>query len=57
MDIKTSADISNQSQELKNTSYELFILLLSVLSIFNLLIFVIPKIDPIVEGAVSTVKV
>ena len=46
---------STQSQELKNTSYELFILLLSVLSIFNLLVFVIPRIDPVVEGVVAVV--
>ena len=42
----------NQSQELKNTSYELFILLLSILSILNLVVFIIPKIDPVVEGVV-----
>jgi len=50
-----SSNSLNQSQELKNTSYELFILLLSVLSIFNLLVFVIPRIDPVVEGVVAVV--
>ena len=55
MEIKMATDNSNQSQELKNTSYELFILLLSVLSIFNLLVFVIPRIDPVVEGVVALV--
>ena len=50
-----SANNTNQSQKLKNSSYELFILLLSVLSIFNLLVFVIPKIDPVVEGVVAIV--
>ena len=47
-----SIDNSNQFQELKNTSYELFILLLSILSILNLIVFIIPKIDPVVEGVV-----
>ena len=47
-----SINNSNQSQELKNTSYELFILLLSILSILNLIVFIIPKIDPVVEGVV-----
>jgi len=50
-----STDNLNQSQELKNTSYELFMLLLSVLSIFNLLVFVIPRIDPVVSGVVAVV--
>ena len=46
---------TNQSRELKNTSYELFILLLSLLSIFNLLIFIMPGIDPVIEGVVRIV--
>ena len=50
-----SINKSNQSQELKNTSYELFILLLSILSILNLVVFIIPKIDPVVEGVVVIV--
>ena len=50
-----SSNNLNQSQELKNTSYELFMLLLSVLSIFNLLVFVIPRIDPVVVGVVAVV--
>jgi len=55
MEINMSTDNSNQIQELKNTSYELFIMLLSVLSIFNLLVFVIPRIDPVVEEVVALV--
>lgn len=50
-----SPNNTNQSQELKNTSYELFILLLSFLSIFNLLIFIVPRIDPVIEGVVGIV--
>jgi voltage-gated potassium channel len=50
-----SANSSHQAQELKNTSYELFILLLSFLSIFNLLIFIIPRIDPVISGVVRIV--
>jgi voltage-gated potassium channel len=55
MEITMSTDNLNQSQELKNTSYELFMLLLSVLSIFNLLVFIIPRIDPVVVGVVAVV--
>lgn len=50
-----SSNNLNQSQELKNTSYELFMLSLSVLSIFNLLVLVIPRIDPVVVGVVAVV--
>jgi len=48
---------SDQTRELKDTSYELFILLLSLLSLFNLLIFVLPRVDPVVEGVVAIVDV
>lgn len=40
-------------RELKNTSYELFILLLSFLSILNLLLLLWPKIDPVVREVVD----
>ena len=33
---------------LKGTSYELFILLLSILSLVNIIIFILPSIDPLV---------
>ena len=39
-------------QELKDTSYELFILLVSFLSIFNLILLYAPGIDPILKGVV-----
>jgi len=48
---------SDQTRELKDTSYELFILLLSLLSLFNLLIFVLPRVDPVVEEVVAIVDV
>jgi len=35
--------------ELKNTGYELFILLVSILSIFNLVVFILPGIDPLIK--------
>ena len=35
--------------ELKNTGYELFILLVSILSIFNLVVFILPGIDPLIQ--------
>ena len=39
-------------QELKDTSYELFILLVSFLSIFNFILLYAPGIDPILKGVV-----
>jgi voltage-gated potassium channel len=50
-----STNETNQTtsgQELKNTGYELFILLVSCLSIFNLVIIILPGIDPILKGVV-----
>ncbi len=37
-------------RELKSTSYEIFILLLSILSLLNIVIFILPSIDPLVKG-------
>ncbi len=39
-------------RELKNSSYELFVLLISILSLFNLLFMIIPSFNPIVKGVV-----
>ncbi len=39
--------------DLKSTSYELFILLLSLLSLFNIFLILVPNIDPLVKGVVS----
>jgi voltage-gated potassium channel len=38
--------------ELKNTGYELFILLVSILSIFNLVVFILPGIDPLIKEVI-----
>lgn len=46
---------SNQARELKNTGYELFILLLSILSIFNLLLLFVPRLDPVVKDVARIV--
>ncbi len=42
-------------QELKDTSYEFFILLLSLLSIFNLIILILPSIEPILKDVVKVI--
>lgn len=39
--------------ELKSLSYEIFILLLSVLSLFNIFLVLLPSIDPLVKGVIS----
>ncbi len=39
-------------RELKSTSYEIFILLLSILSLLNIVIFILPSIDPLVKGVI-----
>ncbi len=39
-------------RELKSTSYEIFILLLSILSLINIAIFILPTIDPLVKGVI-----
>jgi len=39
-------------RELKSTSYEIFILLLSILSLLNLVIFILPSIDPLVKDVI-----
>lgn len=44
---------SDKNRELKNTSYELFILLVSILSIFNLVFLLIPSFNPVVKGVVQ----
>lgn len=41
------------SRELKNVSYELFILLLSMLSLVNLVLLLTPRLDPIVKGVIG----
>ena len=43
---------SDNNRELKNTSYELFILLISILSLFNFLFLLIPGVDPVIKGVV-----
>jgi voltage-gated potassium channel len=43
------------NRELKNSSYELFILLISILSIFNLAFLIIPGFNPIVKGVVRII--
>jgi len=42
---------------LKGTSYELFILLLSILSLVNIIIFILPSIDPLVKGVISIMDI
>ena len=44
--------IAAAGQELKDTSYELFILLVSFLSIFNLILLYFPGVDPILKDVV-----
>ena len=39
-------------RELKSTSYEIFIFLLSVLSLLNIFIFILPGMDPLVKGVI-----
>ncbi len=39
-------------EELKSTSYEIFILLLSILSLVNIVIFILPSMDPHVKGVI-----
>jgi voltage-gated potassium channel len=41
---------SANNRELKNTSYELFILLISILSLLNFLFLLLPGLDPVVKG-------
>jgi len=48
-----SKEESDNLEGMKSTGYELFILLLSILSIFNLIVFLVPRIDPVVEGVVG----
>ena len=42
----------NTDRELKNSSYELFILLVSILSMFNLMFLLVPSFSPVVKGVV-----
>lgn len=44
---------TSQTGELKSTSYEIFILLLSLLSIFDLAVWLIPGIDPVIKEVVA----
>lgn len=48
---------TTQIGEFKNPSYELFILLLSILAIFNLILVFVPGISPIVKGVVAIMDV
>ena len=41
----------------KSASYEIFILLLSLLSLFNLAIFLLPNLNPLVKGVVSIMDI
>ncbi len=52
---KDEIDQASAGQELKSTSYELFILLVSFLSIFNLVILILPGIDPTLKGVVHII--
>lgn len=45
-------DNKDTNRELKSSSYELFILLVSILSLFNLAFLLIPGFSPIVKGVV-----
>lgn len=45
-------EYENTDRELKDSSYELFILLVSILSIFNLLFLLVPGFNPVVKGVV-----
>lgn len=44
-------------RELKSTSYEIFILLLSILSLANIVIFILPGMDPLVKGVISIMDI
>jgi voltage-gated potassium channel len=44
-------------RELKSTSYEIFILLLSILSLMNIVIFILPGMDPLVKGVISIMDI
>ena len=43
---------TERNPELKSTSYEIFILLLSVLALMNIVIFILPGVDPLVKGVI-----
>ena len=45
-------DNKDTNRELKSSSYELFILLVSILSLFNLAFLIIPGFSPVVKGVV-----
>ena len=44
-------------RELKSTSYEIFILLLSILSLLNIVIFITPGVDPLVKGVLQIMDI
>lgn len=48
---------AERNPELKSTSYEIFILLLSILSLANIVIFVIPGVDPLVKGVIAIMDI
>ena len=43
--------------ELKNTGYELFILLVSILSIFNLVVYILPGVDPLIKDVIFIIDI
>lgn len=48
---------SNDPSELKNTGYELFILLVSMLSIFNLIVIILPGADQLVKEIILIIDI
>jgi len=44
-------------RDLKNPSYELFMLLLSLLSLFNIAILVLPNMDPLIKGVIRIMDI
>lgn len=48
---------TDQNKELKSTSYEIFIMLLSLLSLFNLMVLYVPGIAPVVKEVVGSIDV
>ena len=48
---------AKRAKELKNTSYEIFILFLSLLSLFNLAMLLIPGVDPVIKEVVGAIDV
>jgi voltage-gated potassium channel len=49
--------INELARDLKNPSYELFMLLLSLLSLFNITILVLPNMDPLIKGVIKIMDI